>query len=65
MSVDGRRWHGLGTGYGRLRYVDLDVSSRGRGAAGRPRQATVRLPLGAGPRCPSPHRAATPSLRAV
>ncbi|GAA1366067.1 hypothetical protein [Catellatospora chokoriensis] len=49
LSVTARQWHGLGQGHGRLRYTDITVDSRGRGSAGKPRGAVVRLPLGAGP----------------
>lgn len=65
MSVEQRTWHGLGLGHGRLRYCDLEVSARGRGSAGRPRQATIRLPLGAGPLIPQEQQPTRRHLRAV
>lgn len=37
------RWEGLGRGHGRLTGYRLQVESRGRGAASRPRKAWVRL----------------------
>jgi len=37
-------WHGLGRGKGRLRQRELTVCARGRGAAIRPRRATLWLP---------------------
>ncbi|MEU8075934.1 hypothetical protein AB0B31_10830 [Catellatospora citrea] len=62
LQVTDRQWHGLGWGYGRLRYADLTVTSRGRGVAGRSRDTVVRLPLSAGS-APSP--AERRHLRAV
>jgi hypothetical protein len=44
LSVIDQRWHGLGSGHGYLRTRELDVQSLGRGAAVRPRRATVWLP---------------------
>ncbi|NBH04798.1 hypothetical protein GTY80_16285, partial [Amycolatopsis sp. SID8362] len=45
LSVSGRRWHGLGEdGHGHLRYREVLATSRGRGAAARPRSAPLRLP---------------------
>lgn len=51
-------WYGVGSGYGRLTGYELEVESRGRGAASRPRRAQVRLgaPAGGGPVVPSPAR---------
>jgi hypothetical protein len=43
LTVDGGRWHGLGTGQGRLRQCDLTVVAAGRGGAHRPRRATLHL----------------------
>jgi hypothetical protein len=43
LSVTDQRWHGLGSGHGYLRARELDVQSLGRGAATRPRRATVWL----------------------
>ena len=37
-------WEGLGTGHGRLRRRQVIVTSRGRGAAARPREITLWLP---------------------
>ena len=37
------RWHGLGSGHGRLAGYELEVESRGRGAASEPRRAQLRL----------------------
>ena len=37
-------WHGIGRGYGHLRTRTLDVTITGRGAASRPRCATLWLP---------------------
>lgn len=42
------RWEGLGQGRGRLRRRLLTVAARGRGAAARPREATVWLPTPVG-----------------
>jgi hypothetical protein len=44
LRVQGQRWHGLGAGHGYLRSRELDVEVVGRGAAARPRRATVWLP---------------------
>jgi len=44
LRVTGSEWHGLGAGHGHLRSRRLEVTSRGRGAAARPRQATVWFP---------------------
>ncbi len=44
------RWEGLGAGRGRLRRRLLTVAARGRGAAARPREATVWLPAPVGGR---------------
>ena len=44
LCVLGQRWHGLGAGHGYLRSRELDVQVVGRGAAARPRRATVWLP---------------------
>jgi hypothetical protein len=44
LSVIDQRWHGLGSGHGYLRTRELEVQSLGRGAAVRPRRATVWLP---------------------
>jgi hypothetical protein len=44
LCVLGQRWHGLGAGHGYLRSRELDVEVVGRGAAARPRRATVWLP---------------------
>ncbi|MDI1464891.1 hypothetical protein QEZ54_28370 [Catellatospora sp. KI3] len=45
--VDGA-WQGLGPGRGRLLGRELSISASGRGAAARPRRATVWLPATAG-----------------
>lgn len=44
ITVTEQRWLGLGYGHGRLRAHELDVQSTGRGAAARPRRASVCLP---------------------
>jgi len=44
LSVIEQRWHGLGSGHGYLQAHELEVQSLGRGAAVRPRRATVWLP---------------------
>ena len=44
LRVTRSEWHGLGAGHGHLRSRRLEVASRGRGAATRPRQAGVWLP---------------------
>jgi hypothetical protein len=44
LSTEGSTWHGLGRGQGRLRSRELTVVARGRGAAARPRKATLWLP---------------------
>ncbi|GAA1370180.1 hypothetical protein [Catellatospora chokoriensis] len=62
LEVGDRQWYGLGQGYGRLRYADLTVNSRGRGAAGRQRDTVIRLPLSAGP---APTTSPIRHLRAV
>ncbi len=46
LSVVEQHWHGLGSGHGYLRAHELQVQSLGRGAAVRPRRATVWLPSG-------------------
>lgn len=51
LRATGQVWHGLGTGQGRLRSRELDIVSYGRGAATRPRRATLWLPAGD----PAPH----------
>jgi hypothetical protein len=44
LSVTGQRWRGLGAGHGYLRSRQVEVRAVGRGAAVRPRLATVWLP---------------------
>lgn len=44
LTVIEQRWHGLGSGHGYLQAHELEVQSLGRGAAVRPRRATVWLP---------------------
>lgn len=44
LSTEVSTWHGLGRGSGRLRSRELVVVARGRGAATRPRQASLWLP---------------------
>ncbi|WP_033262136.1 hypothetical protein [Amycolatopsis vancoresmycina] len=45
LSVSGRRWHGLTQdGHGHLRSRDVVATSRGRGAAARPRTVPLQLP---------------------
>ena len=44
LSVSGQRWQGLGAGHGYLRSRQAEVRAVGRGAAARPRAATVWLP---------------------
>jgi hypothetical protein len=41
----GGRWHGIGMGHGRLRWMEAEITSRGRGGAVRPRRCTIALPL--------------------
>jgi hypothetical protein len=41
----GGSWHGLGWGHGRLARRELVIAAHGRGAAARPRQATLQLPV--------------------
>ncbi|MEV0269797.1 hypothetical protein AB0H43_13545 [Hamadaea sp. NPDC050747] len=41
------RWQGLAMGHGRLRWMEADYVTRGRGSAMRPRRCTISLPLGA------------------
>jgi hypothetical protein len=48
LTVIEQRWHGLGSGHGYLQAHELEVQSLGRGAAVRPRRATVWLPQAAG-----------------
>jgi len=47
VEKTGARWHGLGKGFGRLRYMEADYVCRGRGSAMRPRRCTITLPIGA------------------
>jgi hypothetical protein len=47
LSVTAQQWHGLGDGHGHLQTREVEVQALGRGAAARPRVATVWLP-GAG-----------------
>lgn len=49
LQVTGSSWSGLGRGHGSLAARRLEVVAGGRGAAARPRQATVDLPARAGP----------------
>ncbi len=45
LSVSSRRWRGLtGDGFGHLEFRDVVATSRGRGAAARPRTVALRLP---------------------
>jgi hypothetical protein len=44
LSVTAQRWHGLGVGHGHLQTREVKVEALGRGAAARPRVATVWLP---------------------
>jgi hypothetical protein len=44
LTVIEQRWHGLGSGHGYLQAHEIEVQSLGRGAAIRPRRATVWLP---------------------
>jgi hypothetical protein len=43
LSVVGQQWEGIGTGHGHLGSRHLDVVATGRGAAARPRHATLTL----------------------
>jgi hypothetical protein len=43
LEATERRWHGLQTGRGRLRYCELDVRAAGRGRAVRAKTATLML----------------------
>jgi hypothetical protein len=50
LGVSARRWHGVTEdGFGHLRFRDVVATSRGRGAAARPRTAALRLPGPGGP----------------
>jgi hypothetical protein len=42
------RWAGIGTGTGRLRARQVDITAEGRGQAARPRSATLWLPAAGG-----------------
>lgn len=44
VSATGAQWHGVESGYGRLRSCRLDVRVVGRGSAARPRQGEMWLP---------------------
>nr|WP_225958117.1 hypothetical protein [Amycolatopsis lexingtonensis] len=45
LTVSDRRWHGLSAdGHGHLRYREVLATSRGRGAAARPRSVPMHLP---------------------
>ncbi|GAA0517857.1 hypothetical protein Ade02nite_77260 [Paractinoplanes deccanensis] len=44
LRVVAARWEGLGAGHGRLRRRELTVLARGRGAAARPKEATMWMP---------------------
>lgn len=45
LSVSDRRWRGLtDDGFGHLEFRDVVATSRGRGAAARPRKVALRLP---------------------
>lgn len=44
LHAAGATWHGMGRGYGHLRTRTIDVTVSGRGAASRPRHATLWLP---------------------
>ncbi|WP_439381597.1 hypothetical protein [Amycolatopsis lexingtonensis] len=45
LSVSGRRWHGMtDDGFGHLKFRDVVVTSRGRGAAARPQTHALQLP---------------------
>lgn len=59
LTAAGDRWWGLGQGWGRLSRRELVISAQGRGAAARPRTATLRFP-----RRPV-HEEAIPLLEAV
>ncbi|MEV6832341.1 hypothetical protein [Amycolatopsis sp. NPDC051102] len=49
LKVTGRRWHGLTQdGHGHLRTRDVVATTRGRGAASRPRTVPLQLPGPAG-----------------
>jgi hypothetical protein len=62
LRVTGRRWHGLTQdGHGHLRTRDVVATSRGRGAASRPRTVPLQLPGPAGAVAPG----GTPQRRLV
>lgn len=45
LGVSGRRWYGMtDDGFGHLKFRDVVVTSRGRGAAARPRTHALQLP---------------------
>ncbi len=66
LRVSNRRWHGVDAdGFGKLRFRDIVATSRGRGAAARPRTVMLQLPglggsIGAGAP-PAQHRPAETS----
>jgi hypothetical protein len=45
LDATGRAWTGLGHGHGRLHRQEIDVVAAGRGAAARPKQARLTMPL--------------------
>jgi hypothetical protein len=59
LTVDGGDWRGLRAGFGHLVSRVLEVSSTGRGAAGRPRHVRLLLPYARG------RLAALPEVAAV
>lgn len=48
LRAESGQWAGIGAGTGRLRARRLDVHAEGRGAAGRPRHASLWLPADGG-----------------
>jgi len=64
LESTGGGWWGLGEGSGRLSRRELVISARGRGAAARPRKATLWLPPGTVPP-PTPIIEAAPLLEAA
>ncbi|SNY51263.1 hypothetical protein SAMN05421748_111231 [Paractinoplanes atraurantiacus] len=68
LHVTAARWEGLGAGHGRLRRREVTIRAHGRGAAARPKQATMWMPgitirpitLPPAPSTPDPHPTRTP-----
>ena len=59
LSVTRHDWAGLGTGRGRLRWHEMTIRATGRGAAIRPREVTVPVPLAGRDQLPAGERPAS------